>query len=72
MFHSNYEDKYIFASKYIYDNYDKIIENENIKKYIIDSKKLIDKYQNIWIHCEYKQVVSNYIALNLFILNNYI
>ena len=73
MLRINYqEDKYISISEYIYNNYDKFILNKDIENYIDKSKLLIDKYENIWPTLNRKQVISNFISLNLFILNNYI
>lgn len=59
-------------SDYIYDNFNVIIsKNNDIKKYIESSEDLIQKYQNIWPDLEYNRIISNIIALNLFIINNF-
>lgn len=74
--------KYIKISDYIYNNYDKFIQNEQIKKYVENSSDLINKYRIIWnddninnnnnMNIDDNRIISNIIALNLFILNNYI
>jgi hypothetical protein len=72
LFIQSVEDKYIKTSDYIYNNFDDIItKNNDIKKYIEESTDLIQKYQKIWQDLEYKRIISNIIALNLFIINNF-
>ena len=72
LFLESTEHKYMKTSDYIYDNFDIIItKNNDIKKYIEESTDLIQKYQKIWHDLEYKRIISNIIALNLFIINNF-
>ena len=68
-------DKYVKASNYIYDNFDTFTNNIQIKNYIDNSTDIIKKYKNIWKisdDLDDRRIISNIIALNLFILNNYI
>ncbi len=58
----NIDEKYIKISDYIYDNF-YIVPQEYIEK----SNNLIEKYKKIWPSFEYKRIISNIIALNLFI-----
>ena len=72
LFLNSNENKYMKISDFIYDNFNLIIsKNNDIKKYIESSEDLIQKYQNIWPDMEYNRIISNIIALNLFIINNF-
>lgn len=73
--------KYIMASDYIYNNFETFTNNIQIKNYINNSTDIIKKYKNIWKNLDNsddsddlnnRRIISNIIALNLFILNNYI
>ena len=64
--------KYLDISDHIFNNYDTLILNQQFQNYITNSTNIINKYIKIWPELEYKRIISNIIALNLFILNNYI
>ena len=62
------DDKCLFISDYIYNNYEKFISVDNIKLYIDSSHDLINIYKQIWPLFDEKRIISNIIALNLYIL----
>ena len=73
MFRKKFEEnKCIYISKYIYENYDKFLQDSNINSYIIKSKNIINKYKKIWPYMNEKQIISNLLALNLSFLYNLI
>lgn len=66
------ENKYMEISDYIYNNFDVIIlKIDDNKKYLKSTEDLIHRYKIIWQDLDYKRIISNIIALNLFIINNY-
>ena len=62
-------ERYIKISDYIYNNFDKFKENEQIKKYIANSEDIINRYKIIWNNIDNNidnnRIISNIIALNL-------
>ena len=60
MFRNHFEeDKCLYISQYIYDNYDKFILNNDVNNYIKNSTNLINKYKQIWPNLNDKQIISN-------------
>ena len=65
------DDKFLYISNYIYNNFDKFISNKDIKIYIDNSTDIINKYKKIWFYLDDNRIISNIIALNIAILLNF-
>jgi len=62
---NNTDNKYINGINYIYNNFDKLMQDDNFRNFIVNSESILHKYHKLFNTNDRKEVIAKYVILSI-------